>query len=106
MPETAVLVQANLPQFCPVTNLYRGSDDTYWLVTIPSIDVVGTLVHFGIQVPITRAHLPTQVDVFSADADANVLDWDGDPSNGMTPINSFEAVTHAEALAAIGYTVI
>lgn len=102
---TATLVKANLAQFCPVTNHYLCSDGKYLLVTIPAMDVPGTLsAFFGVRVPIAKVQLPTEVDVFLSDESANVLDADGDPSNGMTALASFEVDTHEAALAALGYT--
>ena len=103
MRHTAELVQANLSRYCPITNLYKCSDDTYLLVTLPSLDVGGTLTSLGFIMPILETHLNNEVDVFLSDEDGTVLDYDGDPSNGMTPINSFEVLTHADALAALGY---
>jgi len=105
--ETATLVAANLSQFCPVTNHYQCSDGKYLLVTIPSMDIPETVSYFfGVRVPIAKVQLPTGVDVFLADEAAGVLDADGDPSNGMTPLASFEVDTHEAALAALGYELI
>lgn len=103
--KTAELIATCLPQFCPVTNHYLCSDGSYLLVTVPSMDSPGTLsVFFGVRVPIAKVQLPTGVDVFLSDESAAVLDADGDPSNGMTPIGTFEVDTHEAALAALGYT--
>jgi len=106
--ETATLVAENLSQFCPVTNHYQCSDGKYLLVTFARMDTVGTLSNFGVRVPIAAVQLPSGVDVFLADADANVLDADGDPSNGMTPVDGspFEVDSHEGALAALGYELI
>lgn len=102
--ETATLVAGNLSQFCPVTNHYQCSDGRYLLVTIPKMDVPETINYFfGVRVPITEVHLPSGADVFLSDADANVLDADGDPANGMTALATFSVETHAAALAALGY---
>lgn len=107
---TAELVTANLPQFCPVTNHYLCTggehDGQYLLVTVVSMDAPATLELFGIAIPISAVQLPTAVDVFLADEFATVLDSDGDPSNGMTPLASYEVDTHAAALAALGYELI
>ncbi|SCX06042.1 hypothetical protein [Mycolicibacterium fluoranthenivorans] len=102
---TATLVTENVSHFCPVTNFYECSDGRYLLVTIPrlSADMVHNML--GVRVPIVQMHLPDAADVFWADADAVVLDADGDPSNGMTPLVSVPGCeVFAEALAAAGYT--
>lgn len=101
--ETATLVAENLSHFCPVTNHYQCSDGRYLLVTYPRMDTAATLSNFGVRIPISEVQLPSGVDVFLSDELANVLDADGDPANGMTPIGTFSVETHAEALAALGY---
>lgn len=101
--ETATRVAAALPQFCPTTNHYRCSDGRWLLVTDPQMDTEGTLSAFGIHVPISKVQLPVEVDVFLSDDAQNVLDADGDPSNGMTPLGSFAVRGHAAALAELGY---
>lgn len=102
---TATLVTENVSQFCPLTNLYECSDGTYVLVTIPRLSADMVLTMLGVRVPIVQLHLPDVADVFLADADAVVLDADGDPSNGMTPLVSVTGCEDfAEALAAAGYT--
>ncbi len=102
--ETAELITENLTQFCPVTNHYRLSDGRYVLVTVARIEGAATLSNFGVRIPIAVSQLPAEVDVFLSDADANVLDADGDPANGMTPLESYEVDSHAAALAELGYT--
>lgn len=102
--KTATLIRAGLPQFCPVTNFYRLSDGRHVLVTAARMDIEATLSNFGVRIPIATSQLPSAIDVFLADAGANVLDADGDPSNGMTPLASYEVDSHAEALAELGYT--
>ncbi|MEX7470193.1 hypothetical protein AB4Z39_10820 [Mycobacterium adipatum] len=102
--ETATLTAANLSQFCPVTNHYQCSDGRWLLVTIASMDVPETVSYFlGVRVPIAEVHLPVGADVFLSDENATVLDADGDPANGMTPLATFNVNTHAAALAALGY---
>jgi len=104
MTETATLVQEGLPQFCPTTNFYQCSDGRYLLVTIPSVGANALLNQFGVVVPIAKSHLPDRADVFLADEHAVVLDADGDPSNGMTPLAQFEhPAGFAEVLAELGY---
>ncbi|OBJ41316.1 hypothetical protein A5630_23020 [Mycolicibacterium mucogenicum] len=106
---TATLVGQGLSRYCPTTNHYYcgdREDGVFLLVTIPRFDVGGSIeARTGLALPIKEAHLPTHADVFLSDADANVLDADGDPANGMTPLlrvpdcESFE-----QALAAAGHT--
>ncbi|AHJ86308.1 hypothetical protein 32HC_30 [Mycobacterium phage 32HC] len=105
--DIANLIAEALPQFCPTTNHYRCSDGKYLLVTVPTIDPVGTLAEtLGIVVAVAKSHLPATVDVFLSDEYAAVLDADGDLANGLTPIATFPAGTsHAEALALMGYSV-
>lgn len=104
---TAELVGERLPQFCPTTNHYRCSDGLYLLVTVPSLDSVGTLTAtLGITVPVATSQLPLRTDVFLSDENALVLDGDGDPANGLTPVASLDGVTdHNEALSLLGYEV-
>lgn len=100
----ATLVAENLPQFCPTTNLYRCSDGRYLLITAPNYDAQPA-PGLGIDLPIRRSHIPAQVDVFLSDENATVLDADGDPANGMTPLARYPGLaTHTEALQQLGYT--
>lgn len=100
------LITESLPQFAPTTNMYRLADGRYVIVTVPADDlpVSGQAVPLLSSVRVaTVAPMPTEV--FLVDENAVVLDADGDPSNGMTPLATFPAgTTHAEALAALGYT--
>ncbi|MGH3956934.1 MULTISPECIES: DUF7572 family protein [Mycobacteroides] len=103
---TAELLAEMLPQFCPTTNHYRCSDGKYLLVTKPTLDAVGTLkATLGITVPVSASHLPTNVEVFLSNEDAEVVDVDGDLTNGLTPIASFVVGSHDAALAELGYRV-
>lgn len=104
MEKTAVLLNENISNYCPITNHYWCSDDRFLLVMVPSLDVGGTLELFGVRMPMAVSDLPTKVDVFLADGDELVLDADGDLANGMTPLASFEVATHEDALALLGYT--
>lgn len=104
----AELVAARLVQFAPVTNHYRLTAGQYILVTKPDdiqpvpeglIPVVA-----GIRVDHV---IPPPCEVFLCDETAQVIDADGDPTNGLTPLlrldpdTSFEAACTAaeEALA-------
>lgn len=110
----AVLVQAALPQYAPVTNHYKCDDGHHLLVTVNQLDAVECLRAVGLldglpvpEVNIRRSHLRGQpTHVFLADETARVIDADGDPSNGMTPLATYPAGTSFdEALAALGYAV-
>lgn len=101
---TAELVAEGLSQFCPTTNHYRCSDGKYLLVTKPTLDSIGTLSKtLGVTVPVAASHLPVSVDVFLSNANAEVLDSDGDPANGLTPIARLAAESHEAALKELGY---
>lgn len=116
--DTATLVAENLSQFCPVTNHYACSDGRYLLVTYPRLDVLGTLASLDgmsevlravglAEVPIHVAHQPANTEVFLADENAVVLDADGDPANGMTPLLRCDGPVPVEhALAQLGYTLV
>ncbi len=99
--DTATLVAANLPQFCPDTHHYLLPDGRHVLVTVASLDVPATLNALGIRVPIARSHLPRGAQIFLCDESAAILDADGNPANGMTPLGWFDVDTHEAALAAL-----
>lgn len=115
MTKTATLLAENLTHFCPVTNHYQCSDGRYLLVTYPRVDVLAAiagealsdaLTLLGIaEGPQTLSHQPANTEVFSSDEAARVLDADGDPANGMTPLLRCDGpVPIADALASLGYT--
>jgi hypothetical protein len=91
-----------MTSYAPTTNHYRCEDGRHLLVTAHDRDgMVSTPLG---RLPVSRSHLPTTVDVFLADADGVVLDADGDPANGMTPIARLTDVdSHEAALTALGY---
>lgn len=104
--ESAVLL-GEMTHFHPVTNHYRCSDGVWLLVTVMRMDSppepVGTL---GVRPAVIRTEAATKAAVFLSDENAVVLDADGDPANGMTPLASYDDVaSHAEVLARLGYTV-
>ena len=104
MTETATLVAAHLPQFCPVTHHYQCSDGKWLLVTVARMDTIETLSEFlGVRIPILKAQLPEGVDVFLSNEIAEVVDADGDPTNGMTALATFNVETHEQALVMLGY---
>lgn len=122
---TAQLVAEALPFRTPVTNLYKTSDDTYYTVTV--VDPAAMDAHhtqFGAKVPIVAYHVPRTVSVYLSDETGRVIDYDGNPANGKTPVIStntrsfagmvvpdlVDAVNdpdrdpYAEALNILGYT--
>ncbi|WP_431840636.1 DUF7572 family protein [Gordonia hongkongensis] len=114
---TVSLVAEALPHMPPTTNLYRTGDGGYLAVLV--VDVLGMgsiLTSMGVQVPVARSHITPEVSVFHSDENGVLVDADGDPLNGLTPYASTDpecdvvvrldsaVTTHAEALAALGYT--
>lgn len=103
---SAVLYAESLPQFAPRTNQYNCGDH-YLLVTVPAADIpvpAGLLPTIGSMKVGEIVCGPTAV--FLCDENAQVLDADGDPTNGLTPIATFPpGTTHEDALAALGYVV-
>lgn len=107
MTKTATLVAEALPQFCPTTNHYECSDGIYLLVSIPSFDPLAALENaLGIKLAVAVSQLPAQADVFLADAVAAVLDANGDPADGLTPLLTIpDCQSFETALAVTGYVV-
>lgn len=106
--ESAQLV-GEVTHFHPITNHYRCSDGIWLLVTVMRMDspaepdTAGTL---GVRPAVIRTEAATKAAVFLSDENAGVLDADGDPANGMTPLASYDDVaSHVEVLARLGYTV-
>ncbi|MGW8935970.1 DUF7572 family protein [Gordonia terrae] len=114
MPDV-ILKRANMSRYCPVTNLYECADGTHLLVTVKDIAaaladsgaIESVAEYLGVaDVPIYQSQVPAGVDVYLADERGVVLDADGDPANGMTPLAVLpDTSTHAEALEALGYNV-
>lgn len=115
---TATLVEADVAYACPVTNLYACDNGQHLLVTVRANDYVAGIFEgvTGITMPSALRHVTPCVEVFLADERGQVIDYDGDPSNGLTPILSTDSAsfammivpglsTHAEALEALGYSV-
>ncbi|MBR7191738.1 hypothetical protein [Gordonia sp. SCSIO 19800] len=114
----AVLVEADVAYACPVTNLYTCESGQHLLITVRANDYVAGIFEglTGITMPSASRHVTPSVEVFLADERGQVIDYDGDPTNGLTPILSTDPAsfamtivpdlhTHADALAALGYTV-
>lgn len=114
----AQLVEANVPYACPVTNLYKAGDK-HFLITVRDDNIVGSVFEGvnGFSVPLDSRHVSTCVEVFLADEHGQVIDYDGDPANGLTPVLSTDSrsfamavapdvSSHAGALAALGYTLV
>ena len=96
----ATLIEDGLVQYAPATNLYQLPDGRYVLVTVPdnnpplppalAVALAGVKVDRVIEGP---------TEIFLSDESGVVLDGDGDPANGMTPIARYPAgTTHEEAL--------
>lgn len=114
---TAKLVAENVSWQCPVTNMYETSDGRFLLVTFPQIDVLGSLAaiegmpeamkELGLTPTVmSRSQLQSMPTVvYLANADGQVVDADGDLSNGMTSLYEAPPGTSVQdALAAAGYS--
>ncbi|WP_425284530.1 DUF7572 family protein [Gordonia westfalica] len=110
----ATLVAEALPHMPPITNLYSTEDGFLLVLVVEVPDMTSILTSMGMQVPVSRSHLKPDVSVFLSDERGQVIDYDGDPANGLTPILSTDSksfamtinpdlATHADALAALGY---
>lgn len=103
MSMSATLISAGLPQFAPTTNHYRCDDGRFLLVTVDDADDIKNAVPILSSVPVANVVQDYTV-VYLADADARLIDSDGDLLNGMTPLIQLPAGTpHAAALRAAGY---
>ena len=103
---TATRIQAALPQFAPTTNLYQCEDGKYLLVTVDTAgDDIGNSVPILSLIPV-KSSVPADTVVFLADERGQVVDADGDPTNGLTPVLRCPGGTAAEeALQRMGYEV-
>ena len=103
---TATMIQAALPQFAPTTNLYQCEDDTHLLVTVDTAgDDIGNSVPIVSLIPVKES-VPADTVVFLADERGQVVDGDGDPTNGLTPVLRCPGGTsHEDALRQLGYEV-
>lgn len=96
----------------PTTKLYRLDDGSHLAVLV--VDAGAVIMG----VPMSLSHIHSEVSVFHSDENGVLIDADGDPLNGLTPFASSdpetgaavrldaEVSTHADALAALGYTLI
>lgn len=115
--KTATLLHSGVPWMPPITNLYVGEDGKYLLVLVTSPNHLRSVLDdMSPGVQIARSHIPVEVSVFLADGNGAVVDYDGTPSNGLTPIVSSNPRSHAgmavpdlmgyaDALAVLGYCV-
>lgn len=95
------LIAAALPHMAATTNLYRLNNGAHVLITVPA-DVqpvpAGLAPILG-SIRVGRTE-PGPTLVFLADADAQPIDADGDPTNGLTPVLTLPAgTTHEQAVA-------
>lgn len=100
----------DMPWHPPTTKLYRLADGSHLAVLV--VDAGAVIMG----VPMSLSHIHAEVSVFHSDENGALLDADGDPLNGLTPYASTDpecdvvvrldsaVTTHAEALAALGYT--
>lgn len=98
----AELITAALPQFAPQTNHYRLDDGRHVLVTRAADDlpVPEALAPVLGAIKVERTE-PAPVEVFLCDENATLIDADGDPANGMTPLLRLDpGTTFDEAIAA------
>lgn len=96
----ATLIAESLPQFAPHTNHYRLSDGRHVLVTRAADDlpVPEALAPILGAIKVERTE-PAPVEVFLCDENAQPIDADGDPTNGLTPlVRLAPGTTHDEAL--------
>ncbi len=109
MVATATFVR-DITRMCPITKLYSCSDGQFVLVTVkepelmpvPPAETLG-----GIPIIINESQAPRGAEVFRSDARGRVLDADGDPANGMTPLATLDDGTSFEAaLSAVGYELV
>lgn len=97
----------------PDTHLYQCSDGRHLAVMVVN---PATFEAAHAAPPLLLSHVRPEVGVFHADENGTLLDADGEPLNGLTPYASTDdetdavvrlpitVTTHAEALAALGYT--
>lgn len=100
----AELIASALSQFAPTTHHYRLDDGRHVLVTVPAGDMPlpGEVLPIVSGFKVARVD-PAPTEVFLADESGAVIDADGDPTNGMTPLlRCAPGTTHEEALAQLG----
>ena len=95
--KTAELLDSDCCWMPPTTWWCHGSDGRYLLVT--DLELHRTTP----DVPSSRLRLPTGVLVFLADDRGQVVDADGDPTNGLTPLARLDEGDHEDGLRALGY---
>lgn len=77
-----MLIAENLAQFAPRNRLYQVGEQ-YVLVVKAGSDIILPDVVMGMRIEKT---MEVPVDVFLCDENAVLIDADGDPANGMTPL--------------------
>ena len=92
------LVAESLPQFINTTNCYQLGDQ-FVLVSVPDVDAIAKLAIPGVPSLVSVASPPMPTEVFLCDENAQPIDADGDPTNGLTPlVRLAPGTTHDEAL--------
>lgn len=109
----AKLIQEDVPNFHPGTNLYQCGDRHYLVTATSFSDHVRLGQQWGI--PISLSHVKPTVEVFLSDSEGVPIDYDGNPANGLTPVLSSDPTSLAgmtdpsitsreEALQVLGYS--
>ncbi len=83
----ATLIEAGLTQFAPTTNHYRLDTGHHILITRAddTQPVPDGLVQFVAGIRVDEVIAP-DVEIFLCDENAQPIDADGDPTNGLTPL--------------------
>lgn len=102
---SAVLRAEDVPGFCPVTNLYECSDGRWLLVQVGQMQAPAPVQTALGGVEITRV-IGSAATVYVANADGQVCDAAGDPSDEMAALAVFDdASDHVGVLARLGVVV-
>ncbi|UCZ88680.1 hypothetical protein [Gordonia sp. WA4-43] len=108
----------DLPWHPPTTKLYRADDGTHLAVLVVDVMGMSLITNATFRVQIEESHIQPEAAVFHADENGALLDADGNLLNGLTPYASTDpesdavirldpgVSTHAEAIVALGYTLV
>lgn len=95
------LLTAGVGRYAPTTNHYLLDDGRYVLITVPddeNMPLPPTIAPVISAVRVKEIETGPTV-VYLSDETGNVLDADGEPANGMTPLATYPPGTsHDEAL--------
>ncbi|SDT85391.1 DUF7572 family protein [Gordonia westfalica] len=90
----ATLVAEALPHMPPITNLYSTEDGFLLVLVVEVPDMTSILTSMECRFRLAVAS-ETDVSVFLSDERGQVIDYDGDPANGLTPILSTDSKSFA-----------